>query len=294
MVNAEVDFKNNISRRCKEGYIGQNQWDIFKQFCMWCIAAVLIPFLIIVITGGIFNLLNISDTSFFAVKSVINILQIGFLTIIIMITLRKFFRCSDNSVNNFIKRKTDFYNIVYYTLIEKYSFTNEELAELKIQKDRFKDECRLNSPIGLFGQMVLLLCSFFLIIFNIIPNNYFYYGIGFSDAILLFILILILIFMIFFVLPAYKHMDIWYIINESEKEIIDEISRLLISKNIIESPLSIEINKQFKKPSLLIILFCALVPLIYFIVEIVNACAEKKYLNIIYPVEDKLLEILEY
>lgn len=300
MANTEVTFTNNISMRSKEGYIGQNQWNIFKQFCIWCTVAVLIPFFITVITGGIFTLLNTPDTSFSAFKSVINILQICFLIVIIIVTLLNFFRCSDDAVNNFIKRKTEFYNMVYETLIEKYSFTNEELAELKIKKDSFKYNCRLKSyyliPIGLFGPIVLLLCSFFLILLDYVSyiDIYYYCEMSFNDALLLFVLILILVFMLFFALPAYKRMSIWYIINENEKEIIDEISRLLISKHIIENPLNIEINKKFKKPYLLIVLACIVMPYIYFFVEIYNAEAEKKYLKMIYPVEDKLLEVLEY
>lgn len=56
----------------------------------------------------------------------------------------------------------------------------------------------------------------------------------------------------------------------------------------------LEIDEKFKKPYVLLVFVCLFVPILYFIVEIDNTNMEKKYLKMIYPFEDKLLEILEY
>lgn len=59
-------------------------------------------------------------------------------------------------------------------------------------------------------------------------------------------------------------------------------------------PLRLDIDNKFQKPYLLLVIMSIIMPALYFVVEIDNTNAEKKYLKMIYPVEDKLLEILEY
>lgn len=59
-------------------------------------------------------------------------------------------------------------------------------------------------------------------------------------------------------------------------------------------PLRLDIDNKFQKLYLLLVIMSIIMPALYFVVEIDNTNAEKKYLKMIYPVEDKLLEILEY
>lgn len=287
-------FSSNISQRSEEGNIGKNQWNIFKKFCLWAAAAAVISFIIVQIINGIYYLFNLSEISFFDARNVIYLLQTIFFIIISIAAIFKFFYYGDKGVNHLVKRKADFYNTVYNILSKKYSFSNEELAKLKIQNTGFEDKCRLNSyylvPIGLFGPLVLLLV-FCLII--IVAEYSLYNGISGNSIIFVFLLS-ILIFILCFIIPAKKRMSIWYIINTNEKEIVDEISRLLMSKNIIENPLRLDIDNKFQKPYLLLVIMSIIMPALYFVVEIDNTNAEKKYLKMIYPVEDKLLEILEY
>lgn len=291
-------FSSNISQRSEEGNITKNQWRIFKQFCKRCIAGALIPFLLLLIIKGIFILLDIPDKSFWAVKNPVYILQTIFFIIICADALFKIFYYYDYDINKYVQRKSNFYHTAYTILSEKYSFTNEELKKLKILKESFEDKCSIKSyyliPIGLFGPMILFVAASIIII---LADYSLYEGVSIDTIVLVFLFIFIcsiVIFILCFVVPVKKRMLIWHIINTNEKEIVDEISRLLTSKNIIERPLCLEINNMFKKPYLLFVTGCAFVPLLYFAIEIDNANMEKKYLNMIYPVEDKLLEILEY
>lgn len=272
-------FSSNISQRSEEGNITKNQWRVFKQFCKKCIAGALIPFLFLLIIKGIFVLLDIPDKSFWAVKNPVYILQTIFFIIICAEVLFKIFYFYDYDINKYVRRKSNFYHTAYIALSEKYSFTNEELKKLKILKESFEEKCSIKSykliPIGLFGPITLFIAASVIIV---LADYSSYTGISVDDAVLIFILIFlcsIVIFICCFAVPVKKRMLIWHIINTNEKEITDEISRLLTSKNIIESPLFLEINNRFKKPYLLFLLGCIFVPLLYFVIEIDNADIEK-------------------
>lgn len=294
----EKIFSSNISQRSAEGNITKNQWSVFKRFCIWGLVAIVIALFIIVAVNGIFYLFNIPYKSYYYVKNIIDLFLTIFFIIISFIALFKFFYCSDNAVNNFLKRKVNFYHTAYTALSEKYSFTHEELAKLKILKEGFEEKCCITSyylmPIGLFGPVVLMSICMLSIVF---ADSLSYNEVSVDNilsAIFLVFLLCILIFIVCFAVPAKRRMSIWYIINTNEKAIVDEISRLLISKNIIERPLDFEVNDKFQKNYALLIFICIFIPMMYFVIEIDNANIEKKYLKMIYPVEDKLLEILEY
>lgn len=291
-------FSSNISQRSAEGNITKKQWSLFKRFCIWCLVAVLISVFIILLVKGIFYLSNMPDDLFYVVKNVINIFVAVFFIIISAVFLFKFFYCTDEAVNNFVKRKVNFYHMVYTLLSEKYFCTREELTKLKILKESFQDKCSLKSyyliVIGLFSPVILFLSSLlFIVLAGALLND----SLTRDDVIMLFLVVLlmsIILYTALFFIPAKRRMSIWHIVNTNEKIIVDEISRLLISKNIIESPLNFDVNDKFRKPYLALVCICVFMPMVYFVIEIDNANAEKKYLKMIYPVEDKLLEILEY
>ena len=67
-----------------------------------------------------------------------------------------------------------------------------------------------------------------------------------------------------------------------------------MQKNIIEQPLKLEVKKFFKN-SYFFILILEMITVVGYIVADSNlATQEKQYLKMVYPLEDKLLEILGY
>lgn len=128
-----------------------------------------------------------------------------------------------------------------------------------------------------------------MVIISIYQDSY-YNEIFFPIALFL----IIVIYFFFFADPLKKRVEVWYNINNDESKIIDEISSILIKKKIIEQPLILEVKKYFKNPYWLILIAGIITFVGYLITDSNLAAQEKQYIKLVYPIEDKLLEILGY
>lgn len=278
--NLEKKIKDNISLRSIEGKADKKIWRDYKAAGVFIIAAVFI----LIIGKNFISSYRISELMYY----------FSFCVIFIIITFI-FLREVDMAVNNYVKRKYEFYHLIYAALIEKYGFTDYELSDIIVKTKILKDNNKLKSayfiPFGMYVPPTLT--SYFVFI---VFSMGFGYRPGEIETIVYLIIPLLIIFVFIFclVIPLKKRVAVWYRINNDESMIIDEISSILMQKNIIEQPLKLEVKKFFKNSYFLILILEMITVAGYIVADSNLATQEKQYLKMVYPVEDKLLEILGY
>ncbi|MDY5051749.1 MAG: hypothetical protein SPF17_10030 [Candidatus Mucispirillum faecigallinarum] len=280
----ETNIYKNIARRSIEGQADKKIWRDYKAAAVFIIAAV---FISIFIGKNFISPYKISDY----IYSLTGVFYFVFIIITFI-----FLREVDIAVNSYVTRKYEFYNIIYSSLIEKYIYTEYNLKSLKWEIKTFKEGNKLKSSylitFSIYASIGLCFCILESISEAVVG------GTNIPDICISIAIISPVLFILFylfcFAVPLKKRVAVWYNINNDESKIIDEISSILIKKNIIEKPVSLEIKKQFKNPYFLILILGSFTIVGYIFMDSNLAVQEKQYLNMIYPVEDKLLEILGY
>lgn len=274
-------FSSNISQREKEGLADNRQWKDFKLFALWFIIVTIIIGLIVKI---------IDDMSNEYIE--LSIILYGILSIVFT---SKIFNEVDKAVNTYINRKLEFYYTAYSKITDKYSCADNQIQMLQYFIEKFHSDNKLKSayivPIGMYVPIIIFIFWVFLVMgvgFGYKPNDFE------GDMLVLSPLIMIIIFIVCFAFPLKKRISIWHSINKDEKHILDEISKILINNEETKMPVSIEIEKKFKN-SYFIIFIASVISIVgYVIIDTTLASQEKLYLKMVYPVEDKLSEILGY
>lgn len=284
----EKSIYDNISLRSREGQADKKIWRDYKAAAVFIMVIVLI---LLCVEQYYIDIFHFDDYLYF----------ISFFPLVILLIITIIlFREVDIAVNNYLNRKHEFYNLICSALIEKYGYTEDEFKDIKLKINAFQKSNKLKSAylisFGLYSSFALSIYLFFgilhyneMVIISIYQDSY-YNEIFFPIALFL----IIVIYFFFFADPLKKRVEVWYNINNDESKIIDEISSILIKKNIIEQPLILEVKKYFKNPYWLILIAGIITFVGYLITDSNLAAQEKQYIKLVYPIEDKLLEILGY
>lgn len=272
-------FSSNISQRAMEGSADNRQWKVVKQFILWF-------FIVIAVISYIGN--NGGRTYDEDIYKCIIFFGIFFI-----IFTAKFLNVIDNSINFYINRKVEFYYTAYNRLADKYTCTEKELQILKYSIEKLQRDNKLKSayiiPIGMYTPPIIL----FFVLIALVSIGFGYKPDETENNLLnASPFIIFIIYVLCLAVPLKKRGSIWYSINTDEKQILDEISTVLINNKEINTPVSIEIEKKFDNPYFIILIISIITVAGYVVADTTLASQEKTYLKMIYPVEDRLMEIL--
>lgn len=277
--NKEVTLEENISSRCRIDNLNKI-W--VKNF----IIITLLPFLFI---AGI-DLLEENNSSSYMVLTAIALFFIIYPGIVLQNMIMK-----DKLINNYVIRKTKFYEILYkklsetYTVSAEYSHKIEEY--IKIFPKKYKLNTALKEIIGIILCFIFfMVCIIFFIGFFITKSLEKYYPNNSYQAIIIIIVIsgilLILAYKYLIVNPLKRKNEIWYEISLFEKNVTDIFQQLIPESNKNKKQVNYPVDKTLKQPFALYFIVSIITGFFFIIWDYQMVMAKQKYLSKAYLVED--------
>lgn len=207
----------------------------------------------------------------------------------------KSFFIRDSLINDYVERKTEFYEILYNKLYEKYRENPEKFNKFREYINIFPKKYKISTAFRLiFGYALIFIVFFGGLLMLPLLDVFIHID---SDMALIYVLCLFaaiaVIFLIFILKPLKLRNDIWYKISLFEKEIVDNIQQIIpnddTNKKKVNYPLDCKIDIHFMLSVILLFLFNGLY---YIIWDYLMVIAEKTYLSKAYLVEDYLAGLI--
>lgn len=276
----EVTLEENIYSRCRIDNL-QKIWA--KNFML----ITLLPVLFIAGSG----LLEYYTGS----EYMISILSIIFILLYAGILLQNMLM-KDRLVNEYLIRKTKFYEILYKKISETYTVSAEYTDKIKEYINIFPKKYKMNTAVKELTGIILffVLLVFFLII--IFMTSFLYYGEFFSLMIFLsvfFVVILIILYKFLIIKPLKRKNEIWYEISLFEKSVTDTFQQIIPDSNKNKKIINYPVDKQLKQPFVLYFIISILTGFFFIIWDYQMLMAKQKYLSKAYIVEDYFADLVK-
>lgn len=217
----------------------------------------------------------------------------------------KNFLVRDNLINDYITRKTEFYEIIYNMLYNKYKDKPERFTQLRKYIDIFPKQYKIATVYRMFFGALLFMIVFSIglaIIFVLIlvlssSKSSFEYtnNLALINVVqFLMLFVFLLIFFIFIRKPLKIRNNIWYEISLFEKKIVDNILQIIPDDDKNKKQINYPLNSKIGVPFFVsVILSFISIGFYYIIWDYLMIRAKKVYLSNAYTVEDYLAELIK-
>lgn len=210
-------------------------------------------------------------------------------------------RMKDKLVNNYVIRKTKFYEILYKKISEKYTVSAEcadKINEyIRILPKKYKIHTVLKEITGIILFFVLfMVCITFFIGLFITKSLEKYYPNNSYQAIIIIIVISgilsILAYKFFIINPLKRKNEIWYEISLFEKNVTDTLQQIIPDNDANKKTVNYPVDKTLKQPFALYFIVSIVTGFFFIIWDYQMVMAKQKYLSKAYLVEDYFVGLI--